>query len=647
MKVFGLLSGGKDGCFGLLKCVEHGHEVVAVGNLHPPANRNSEEMDSFMYQTVGTTVVASIAQCIGVPLMSREIRGKAMTQGLDYVKTEDGDEVEDLFWLLVDAKKRWPEIEAVSNGALLSTYQRHRVENVCARLGLVSLAYLWQYDQAELVTAMGEQGLDAIIAKVASLGLKPAMLGKRLQTLFPQFQQLNEQFGFHVAGEGGEYESLALACPGLFQDGYRVVIDDSEVIMHEDAMYAPVAYLQVNKHHAECNGERQEPWIGDNHIASTTTAEETISMSDVTCQSIKDTTSFVTMNSDGTDGIYMCCSLQHNADVIVEVGNVVTDMLTKVQSMLKESGACMADVVFAHLYLGDMSTFATANESYCKFFGNSPPSRACVEVPLPPTAPVFMRLFVVRGSSTAGASIRQVLHVRSYSEWAPVCIGPYSQCNSLNGLAYCAGQIALIPAAMQLLDSTDLLDHVRLSLRHCDRILQCSKSVLKRAVLITVYTVPEHSVKKCTAIVSSQLEQDYGISNKDVALVVVQVPRLPRDAPVEVQVVALSDVGAEPPRCDTDDDSQSGREVESLARANSGFSIKAQASKEIIDACKLNKCTHEVTLYFVSGDLNVEADVKSMEESIREMGIAFCAIPVLQVEQGAKFVCAGLRQSWS
>lgn len=39
---------------------------------------------------------------------------------------------------------RFPEIEALASGAVLSTYQRTRVESVCARLGLTSLGYLWQ-----------------------------------------------------------------------------------------------------------------------------------------------------------------------------------------------------------------------------------------------------------------------------------------------------------------------------------------------------------------------------------------------------------------------------------------------------------------------------------------------------------------------
>ena len=48
------------------------------------------------------------------------------------------------------------------------------------------------------------------------------------------------------------------------------------------------------------------------------------------------------------------------------------------------------------------------------------------------------------------ASARRVLHVRSLSQWAPVCIGPYSQGVATRGVIRLAGQIGLVPHVMQL-----------------------------------------------------------------------------------------------------------------------------------------------------------------------------------------------------
>ena len=50
---------------------------------------------------------------------------------------------------------------------------------------------------------------------------------------------------------------------------------------------------------------------------------------------------------------------------------------------------------------------------------------------------------------------RDVLYVRSLSEWAPVCIGPYSQSNTIRAggvcMSFVAGQIPLVPGTMQLM----------------------------------------------------------------------------------------------------------------------------------------------------------------------------------------------------
>jgi diphthine-ammonia ligase len=67
MNYVGLVSGGKDSIFNLLWCEAHGHTLVCVANLHPPA---PTELDSFMFQTVGVEIVPFIAQSLNVPLLT-------------------------------------------------------------------------------------------------------------------------------------------------------------------------------------------------------------------------------------------------------------------------------------------------------------------------------------------------------------------------------------------------------------------------------------------------------------------------------------------------------------------------------------------------------------------------------------------------
>jgi len=175
MKVIGLVSGGKDSCYNLVECVAAGHEIVALANLKPQDSQD-DEIDSQMYQTVGTSAVEFIAAAMELPLFVETIMGTGKSTDKDYTPTK-GDEVEDLYRLLSRVAKE-TGAEAVSVGAILSDYQRVRVEGVCLRLNLVCLAYLWRRDQEELLHEMIENGLEAVLIKVACLGLNSQHLGK-------------------------------------------------------------------------------------------------------------------------------------------------------------------------------------------------------------------------------------------------------------------------------------------------------------------------------------------------------------------------------------------------------------------------------------------------------------------------------------
>ena len=76
--------------------------------------------------------------------------------------------MEDLYWLLEEVQEAHPDVKGVSVGAILSDYQRMRVESVCGRLDLISLAYLWQEDQSQLLNEMLHCHLHAVVIKVGS-----------------------------------------------------------------------------------------------------------------------------------------------------------------------------------------------------------------------------------------------------------------------------------------------------------------------------------------------------------------------------------------------------------------------------------------------------------------------------------------------
>lgn len=210
MRFIALVSGGKDSCMAMHLIAAEGNVLVGVANLKPP---QSGETDSYMYQTVGQDVIQLYSEAIGVPLYQRVIEGTPVNQEMAYDTSVDGDEVEDLYELLAEIQRQTP-YDAVSCGAIHSNYQRVRAENVCARLGVKLLSPLWGREQSALLQEMIDAKIEAILIKVAVIGLDPAKhLGQTIGQMYDELVRLQDKYGINVCGEGGEYETLTLDCP--------------------------------------------------------------------------------------------------------------------------------------------------------------------------------------------------------------------------------------------------------------------------------------------------------------------------------------------------------------------------------------------------------------------------------------------------
>ncbi|KAH6562301.1 hypothetical protein BASA60_011169 [Batrachochytrium salamandrivorans] len=206
----------------MMHCVSNGHTIVALANLHPPSTANSDELDSYMFQTVGHDVITHYAECMELPLFRQDLAHGSVDTNATYTFNAN-DEVEDLYKLLSSVMRSVPNIEAVSTGAILSNYQRTRIESVCVRLGIQSLSFMWQGNQEQLLTDMIDNGVEAVLVKVAAAGLSEKHLGKTLAHMQPILKTLNKRYGINVCGEGGEYETLTLDCP-LFKKRLRLQV---------------------------------------------------------------------------------------------------------------------------------------------------------------------------------------------------------------------------------------------------------------------------------------------------------------------------------------------------------------------------------------------------------------------------------------
>ena len=150
-----------------------------------------------MYQTVGSELCSSIAECLNVPYITKEIKGTTINKELNYTETKN-DEVEDLFELIKEAKEKFPNINAVSSGAILSTYQKNRVENICQRLNLISLSFLWKIDQSVLLNEMINNNMNSILIKVCAMGLDKEDLMKSLKEMKNKLISLKNKYGVNI-----------------------------------------------------------------------------------------------------------------------------------------------------------------------------------------------------------------------------------------------------------------------------------------------------------------------------------------------------------------------------------------------------------------------------------------------------------------
>ncbi|BAT84968.1 hypothetical protein VIGAN_04245400 [Vigna angularis var. angularis] len=566
MKVVALVSGGKDSCYAMMKAIHYGHEIVALANLMP-LDDSVDELDSYMYQTVGHQIIVRYAECMGLPLFRRRIQGSSRHQELGYKETQ-GDEVEDLFTLLREVKRKIPSVTAVSSGAIASDYQRLRVESVCSRLGLVSLAYLWKQDQSLLLQEMITSGIVAVTVKVAAMGLDPAKhLGKELAFLTAYLHKLKELYGINVCGEGGEYETLTLDCPLFFNA--RIVLDEHQVVMHSSDAIAPVGILHPLAFHLENKADVQHLKSQDNlHDICTQKlgsvyevhdslegCEATYKPLDYRADTMDDIEHKFNISRTNNKGTFsLSFWLQDSCNGLQEDLRIV---LGKIESQLLGLGFGWENVLYIHLYIDDMNKFSEANETYVNFIRHEKcpfgvPSRSTVQVPLIESgfSSAYIEVLVSNNKS------KKVLHVQSISCWAPSCIGPYSQATLHEGILHMAGQLGLDPPTMNLCQGGPDVE-LEQALKNSEAVAKCYNcSVSTSAIVFVIYcskrvssserlNIQEKQETILRQMKISHLQEADTYKELDPLFLYVLVPDLPKRACVEVKPILYVEDGTD------------------------------------------------------------------------------------------------------
>jgi len=115
---------------------------------------------------------------------------------------------------------------------------------------------------------------------------------------------------------------------------------------------------------------------------------------------------------------------------------------------------------------------------------------------------------------------------------APGAIGPYSQAIKTNGLVFCSGQIPTDPSTGEFV-SSDITEQTEQVLKNLSAVLEAGGTSLANVVKTTVFLADMSDF--------AAMNEVYGkfFNENKPARATVQAARLPRDAKVEIECIAV------------------------------------------------------------------------------------------------------------
>ncbi len=118
------------------------------------------------------------------------------------------------------------------------------------------------------------------------------------------------------------------------------------------------------------------------------------------------------------------------------------------------------------------------------------------------------------------------------TEAAPAAIGPYSQAVVANGFVYTAGQVALDPRTGQLVPG-DIRIQTKRVMENLKAVLEAAGSSMDKVVKTTVFLRDLNDFGTMNEIYGEYFKENPPVRST------VQVAKLPREAVVEIDAVAL------------------------------------------------------------------------------------------------------------
>jgi len=191
LQIAALVTGGKDSALALYRALKQGFKVRYLVTMIP------QRPDSWMFHYPNIHLSDFFAEAVGIPLVKGETSGVKET------------ELEDLKRLLANL-----QVDGVVTGAIMSQYQKKRIDKICQELNLKSIAPLWHENPQKLLAEMVDLNFEVLISGVYAYGFDVTWLGRKINwESISELIKLCKKYQISVIGEGGEYETLVLDAP--------------------------------------------------------------------------------------------------------------------------------------------------------------------------------------------------------------------------------------------------------------------------------------------------------------------------------------------------------------------------------------------------------------------------------------------------
>lgn len=118
-----------------------------------------------------------------------------------------------------------------------------------------------------------------------------------------------------------------------------------------------------------------------------------------------------------------------------------------------------------------------------------------------------------------------------FTEAAPAALGPYSQAIEVNGMVYTSGQLGINPETNEM--PGDVQAQTHLVFKNLQAVLATANTDLNRVVKTLVFLSDMNDFAAVNEVYAQYFSGDFPARS------CVEVARLPKDAKVEIEVIAI------------------------------------------------------------------------------------------------------------